>query len=141
MGLRYQNSIMKRPIGLDSPMDQLQAASSAYSLEAIKKLMNHPAFDMSNPNIIRAVISTFANANHIHFHDQSGSGYNFLADQVLKLDVLNPQVAARLLSPLTRWRKYNATRQAFMKAAISRILQTESLSKDVYEIATKSLAQ
>jgi aminopeptidase N len=119
----------------------LQSSSSTYDIEAIKKLLNHPAFDMTNPNIIRAVIGVFANNSHIHFHDQSGSGYQFLADQILLIDALNPQIAARLLSPLTRWRKYNAVRQSFMKAALTRILQTEAISKDVYEIASKSLVE
>jgi aminopeptidase N len=64
-----------------------------------------------------------------------------LADQILLIDALNPQIAARLLSPLTRWRKYNAVRQSFMKAALTRILQTEAISKDVYEIASKSLVE
>lgn len=111
-----------------------------YDVTAIKKLLNHPAFALDNPNLIRAVIGVFANNNHIRFHDVSGTGYEFLADQVLVIDELNPQIAARLVIPLTRWRKHNSGRQQSMKKALTRILQKESLSKDVYEIAIKGLA-
>lgn len=118
----------------------VQAASPSYDLQRIEQLLAHPAFEMTNPNIVRAVIATFANRNHIQFHDLSGSGYEFLADQILALNKLNPQIAARLLTPLTRWKKYGSQRQHAMKAALSRILQCEHLSKDVYEIVSKSLS-
>jgi aminopeptidase N len=117
----------------------VQAASPTYDLTKIKQLVAHPAFDIGNPNIVRAVIGSFANFNHINFHDESGSGYDFLAEQVLLLDPLNPQMAARLLTPLTRWRKYNMMRQLAMKAALSRVLAKGDLSKDVFEIASKGL--
>jgi aminopeptidase N len=77
--------------------------------------------------------------NQVRFHAADGSGYRFLADRVLELDPLNPQIAARLLQAMARWRRYDIGRQGLMRAALERILGTESLSKDVYEVASKSL--
>jgi aminopeptidase N len=79
-------------------------------------------------------------ANPLRFHEASGRGYTFLADQVRTIDAFNPQIAARMMTPLTRWKRQDAPRQALMKKAIVRILDREGCSKDVYEIATKSLA-
>jgi aminopeptidase N len=87
------------------------------------------------------LIGAFCNSNQLRFHAADGGGYTFLADQVLQLDPLNPQVAARLLAPLGPWRRFDASRQALMKAQLQRILDTGNrLSMDVYEIASKSLA-
>ncbi len=109
------------------------------ALERVKALTGHAAFDMKNPNRMRAVISAFAGQNIINFHQRSGAGYAFLADSVIELDELNPQMAARILAPLTRWRKYDEARQAQMKAELNRILATENLSGNVFEIASKSV--
>ncbi len=109
-------------------------------LERVHHLMNHPAFTLKNPNKVRALIGTFANQNHINFHQADGSGYRFLADQVITLNALNPQIASRLLSPLTRWRKYDAARQQLMRGELERILASGELSSDVYEVVSKSLA-
>ena len=88
---------------------------------------------------MRALIGAFVVGNPLHFHDQTGAGYRFLADQVIALNTLNPQVAARLLPPLGRWRRFDEARQARMKAELERILAVPSVSRDVYEIASKSL--
>ena len=130
----------------DNPlvMDQwfsVQAASTLPGgLERVQQLMEHPAFTLKNPNKVRAVIGAFANQNLVNFHRADGSGYRFLADQVITLNALNPQIASRLLAPLTRWRKYDSARQALMKGELERILASGELSSDVYEVVSKSLA-
>ena len=73
------------------------------------------------------------------FHDASGRGYRFVADQIIALDKLNPQTAARMIPPLGRWRRFDADRQAKMRAELERILATPDLSKDLFEQASKSL--
>ncbi|BCR03471.1 aminopeptidase N [Desulfuromonas versatilis] len=119
----------------------LQATSKRPdTLEQVRLLMEHPAFNIRNPNKVRALVGAFCHGNPARFHDRSGAGYAFLGDRVLELDRLNPQVAARLLGALTRWRKYDGARQELMKSQLQRILAAEGLSRDVYEVASKSLA-
>lgn len=110
------------------------------SLVRVNELMSHDAFTIKNPNKVRSLIGAFANHNLTGFHQRSGAGYKFLADQVLVLNKINPQIASRLLTPLTRWRKYDSDRQELMKAELERIMSNEKLSSDVYEIVSKSLA-
>ena len=121
----------------------LQAASSRPdTLERVIDLMAHPVFSIKQPNKVRALISVFCAANPFRFHAPDGSGYRFLADRVLELDPINPQVAARLATQLGRWRHYDEGRQALMRAELSRILaasDTDGLSPDVFEIASKAL--
>ena len=129
----------------DNPlvMDQwfsVQAASTLPGgLERVQVLMQHPAFNMKNPNKVRALIGAFAGQNLINFHRADGSGYRFLADLVIQLNAFNPQIASRQLSPLTRWRKYAPARQQMMRAELERILASGELSSDVYEVVSKSL--
>ncbi len=108
-------------------------------LDNIKALMKHEAFSITNPNKVRSLIGRFCAANIAHFHNSDGSGYEFLADQVLVLDSINPQIAARLIQSMSRWRRYDEKRQNLMKSQFQRILDKEDLSKDVYEIASRSL--
>jgi len=110
------------------------------TLERVKALQQHPAYDGKNPNKIRALISSFCNSNAINFHADAGAGYRFLADQILVLNTQNPQIASRLLTPLTKWKKYSPVRQALMKAELERIMAEPKLSKDVFEVVSKSLA-
>jgi aminopeptidase N len=119
----------------------LQASSpNPDTFAIVQALMQHPAFDIKNPNRVRALIGGFSQANPLHFHAAKGQGYRFLADQIIALNTLNPQVASRMLSALTSWRRYDEGRQALMKAQLERIMTTEAISKDVYEVASKSLA-
>lgn len=118
----------------------IQASSSLPgALDRVHALMQHPAFSIKNPNKVRALIGAFCNQNPVHFHDVSGAGYEFLAEQILQLNILNPQIASRLLTPLTRWKKYDATRQQLMRKQLQRIADEKALSKDVYEVVAKSL--
>lgn len=109
------------------------------TLQQVKELLQHPAFKWTNPNNVRAVIGVFSRENHANFHAISGAGYEFLADAIVKLNTINPQVAARLLEPLIRWRRYDKTRQDLMRQQLERILALPKLSKDVFEIVQKSL--
>ncbi len=115
--------------------------ASKENLSEVIKLTQHESFDIKNPNKVRSVIGAFCNLNIVGFHNESGSGYEFLADSVLKLNSLNPQIASRLLTPLTHWRKQSVNRQQLMKAQLHRVKETENLSKDVYEVVSKSLSE
>ena len=119
----------------------LQAMSRLETtLARVRELTRHPAFDLRNPNRVRALVSAFADGNPVRFHDKSGGGYRFLAEQVMALDPRNPMMAARLLQPLGQWRRHDAARQALMRQELERILALANVSKNTYEIASKSLA-
>ncbi len=107
-------------------------------LTRIQQLMQHPAFEFTNPNKVRSLISAFATMNLRAFHNINGQGYGFIMDQVLALDKFNPQMAARLVKVFSRWKRFDLSRQQLMKAELDRALQAE-LSRDVYEIVSKSL--
>lgn len=109
------------------------------TLQRVKKLLQHPAFDYKNPNRVRSLISVFCNNNLAQFHDKSGAGYVFLADEVLKLDRINPQITARLVQSMTHWRQHDEARQQLMCEQLRRIMNAPNLSKDVFEIVSKSL--
>jgi len=110
------------------------------TLERVKRLVDHPSYDRRNPNRVYSLVGAFASGNPVQFHEAAGGGYRFLADQVLATDKLNPQIAARLLGPLGAWRRYDKGRQALMTRELQRIVATPGLSRDVFEIASKSLA-
>jgi aminopeptidase N len=114
-------------------------AQRADAFETVEALAGHEAFSHKNPNRVRALIGAFAMANPTGFNRPDGAGYRFVADQVLELDRRNPQVASRLASAFSRWRRFDEPRQAAMKAELERIRAQPGLSRDVYEIATKSL--
>jgi aminopeptidase N len=119
----------------------LQATSQLpNTLAEVKALLKHPAFNIKNPNKVRSLIGAFCHANPVRFHASDGSGYTFLTTQVEQLNALNPQMAARLVGAFTRWRRYDAKRQALMQTQLEHILQIPHLSPDVYEITAKSIA-
>jgi len=109
------------------------------TLERVRSLMGHPAFSMSNPNRVRALIGSFCKGNPINFHRQDGEGYSFLAEQVLALDSVNSQIAARLLTSLSRWQRYDEHRRKLMRSALEKVMALPGLSRDCFEIASKSL--
>jgi aminopeptidase N len=118
----------------------IQAGSSLPdTLQHVEALMQHPAFSLHNPNKVRSLIGRFCSANPLRFHAADGAGYRFLGDRVLELDTLNPSIAARLVQNLSRWRRYDAGRQLLMQKQLERIVSKDGLSKDVYEIASRSL--
>ena len=116
----------------------IQAMSSLPdTLDHVRKLKQHPAFSIHNPNKVRALVSSFASANQVRFHGADGAGYAFVADTVLELDGLNPQVAARLMGAFKTWSMFDTARQKAMTGALERVLGHEGLSRDTYEIASK----
>lgn len=118
----------------------IQAASpQADTLDRIKALMTHPLFEITNPNKVRSLIATFCTANLINFHREDGEGYTFLSETVIKLDTINPQIAARLVNPLSKWRHQDQKRQTLMIAALNKIKAAPVLSNDLFEVVSKSL--
>jgi aminopeptidase N len=109
------------------------------TLSRVSALLGHEAFSLRVPNKVYALIRTFC-ANHVRFHAADGAGYDFLAAQVLALDKLNPQVAARMARGFDRWKKFDAGRQSRSRAALTRIRDAAGLSRDVAEIVGKALA-
>jgi aminopeptidase N len=108
-------------------------------LGRVMALTTHPAFDPKNPNRLRALVQSFAAANPARFHDPSGAGYRFLADQILMVDSFNPMTAARLIEPLGAWRRYTPDLGVQMKAALQRIAEHPGVSKNVLELASKAI--
>ena len=147
------STAMQRGIALDSYYDgwkdeplivdkwlAVQAGSRLPgTLARVQELLAHPAFDLKVPNKVYSLIRAFS-ANHVRFHAADGAGYVFLADQVLALDQLNPQVAARIARGFDRWKKFDPKRQAAARAQLQRIREADGLSKDVAEIIGKALA-
>jgi len=113
--------------------------ASCGELSDIEKLVKHPDFSYTNPNRLRSVLGVFGRMNLKAFHDASGKGYQFLALEVLKVDEINPQIAARLVGVFSSWRKYDLNRQHLMKTALLSIMAKKGLSKDCYEIVSKSV--
>jgi aminopeptidase N len=111
------------------------------TLDKVLALMEHPAFDIVNPNKVRSVVGVFCAQNSINFHAEDASGYKFLADQVIDLDKSNPQMASRLVSGLSKWGSYSKIRQVQMLEQLNRIMDSGDLSADVYEVVSKSLAK
>ena len=109
-------------------------------LQTIESLLEHPKFSIKNPNKVRALIGVFAMGNPTAFHASDGSGYNFLADKIIQLNAINPQVASRLVKPLIDWKKYDDARQVLMQQALKLIKATPELSRDVFEIVDRGLA-
>jgi aminopeptidase N len=121
----------------------LRVQSTAHLPDALARvtaLLGHEAFTLKNPNKVYALVGGFGYGNHVRFHAADGSGYAFMADRIVELDALNPQVAARMSRSFDRWKKFDAGRQAQARAALERIRDVQGLSKDVAEIVTKALA-
>ncbi len=132
---RYQDDSLV----LDKWFALQAAAQRTDTIDVVEGLANHPAFSARNPNRWRALVSNFA-ANQWAFHHISGRGYRFVTDMILEVDRINPQVAARQVPSIGRWRRFESKRAELMRAELERIVKTPGLSKDVFEQASKSLA-
>jgi aminopeptidase N len=118
----------------------IQAATpGAETVERVEALMRHPAFTIRNPNKVRAVLGVFAMSNPTAFHAADGSGYRLLADRVIELDALNPQVAARIVAAFNSWTRHDPARRRLMKAQLERIVASPGLSGDVSEIVENAV--
>ena len=115
----------------------VQSLSPIMSVERLKMLMKHPLFALTNPNRVRSVLSAFSQ-NHIQFH--TDEGYLLMADSVIELDKINPQMAARLVSSFNHWRRFSLDYSKLQRNQLERICSLEDLSSDVYEIVNKALA-
>ena len=135
---RFYSEFEQEPLVIDKWFS-LQAMARTTDVTAVRKLMQHKAFSIKNPNRARSLIFSFCNGNPSRFHAIDGSGYVFWAEQVIALDAINPQVAARLARSLDRWRKYAPELQQKMHAALKQVAAAK-LSKDTKEVVTKSLA-
>jgi aminopeptidase N len=127
------------PLVLDKWFALQAAAQRPDTVDQVLKLAAHPDFVITNPNRLRALAGTFG-VNHWAFHSPDGRGYAFLTDMIVAADRLNPQVAARLVPPFGRWRRFEPKRAELMRQALERIVATPGLSKDVFEQVSKSLA-
>jgi len=126
------------PLVLDKWFQTQALSARDDALDAVIELAKHRDFTLANPNRGRALVGAFG-ANQRAFHHISGRGYRFVADQLIALDKLNPQTAAKLIPPLGRWRRFDSARAELMRAELERIVRMPGLSKDMFEQATKSL--
>ena len=135
----FENMWRKNTVVMDKWF-ALQAISCLpKTLDHVRKLTSHSAYEENNPNKIRALISTFSRFNQLRFHAGDGSGYEFISEQVLRLDPLNPQIAARLVSVFNNWEKFTETHKTKMNYQLQKIVKTPKLSGDVFEIVSKAL--
>ncbi len=137
---QFEQKWSRDPLVMDKWFAVQAGSQLPGTLDRVKSLMNHAAFSLRNPNKVRSLIGAFCAGNPAAFHSADGSGYRFLADQVIALDGMNPQIAARLLRMMSRWRRYDERRQAQMRQEFERVLGQKDISRDVFEIASKSLA-
>jgi aminopeptidase N len=121
---------------------QIQAQRpSADTLADIQRLWAHPSFDERNPNKVRALLGAFCNSNAPGFHRADGAGYRLLAQRIAEIDTRNPQLAARLLAPLGRWRRHAEPYRGAMRQALGALRALPALSPDCFEVVSKSLAE
>ncbi len=109
------------------------------TVDRVRSLTSHAAFDVRNPNRVRSLLGRFGEANPVGFHRADGEGYRFIADRVIELNSINPQIAARLVSPLTAFRRHEPRRGALMRSELERVRAQEPLAKNVFEVVTKAL--
>tara|TARA_Y100001935_G_scaffold255110_1_gene266584 strand:+ start:7476 stop:10106 length:2631 start_codon:yes stop_codon:yes gene_type:complete len=126
------------PLVIDKWFTVQAVSTRKNTLSEVKNLMTSSLFSIENPNRVRSLIGAFISGNPLGFHSPDGSGYKFLRDQVLSLDKINPQIAARLLRNMAKWKKFDPQRRKLMRTTLEKIL-SESPSINVYEIALKSL--
>jgi len=135
----FYNKWKNEPLVVDKWLAVQSTTRLPSALADVKRLMAHPAFNIRNPNKVYALIGGFR-GNQVRFHAADGSGYAFLAEQVIALDAINPQVASRMARGFDRWKKFDAGHQAHARAALERIRGAKGVSKGVLEIASRALA-
>ena len=113
-------------------------ATQFETVMAVRELMTHPAFDIKNPNRVRALIGAFS-VNHLRFHGADGAGYALVGEVIRQLDPINPQIAARLAGGFESWRRYDERRQALMRAELEKIRALSGISPNLFEIVSKML--
>jgi aminopeptidase N len=136
----FYNRFKNYPLVVDKWFSLQAIANRNQIFDDLAALRSHPDFNLKNPNRVRSLYSAFAINNPVKFHDPSGKGYAFLRDAIIELNAINPQIAARMVTPLREWKRYTPALQAHMKAALEAVLATPNLSGDVFEIVSKSLS-
>lgn len=134
----FYETYRKDSLVVDKWLTMQATAAQPDTLARVKELMHHESFSLRNPNKVRALLGAFTN-NPTVFHAKDGSGYDFIAEQTLAVDKINPQVAATLPVALGNWKKFDPERQEKMKAALNKIISEPGLSPNTYEIVSKSL--
>jgi aminopeptidase N len=134
----FHDRFRSDPLVLDKWMGLQAGSPLPETATAVAALMKHPAFDIKNPNRARALIGAFA-ANHLRFHDGSGSGYRLVGQVIRTLDPMNPLVAARMAGAFETWRRYDGKRQTLMRAELEAILALKGLSPNLFEVGSKIL--
>lgn len=136
----FYNKWKHDPLVLDKWFVFQAQSKAPTTFETVQNLTQHPDFNLKNPNRVRSLLGTFGR-NVVRFHDKSGKGYEFIADQVLVLDEINPQIASRLVSCFNNWRRLDETRQMLVEKQLQRIEQHSQLSNDVREIVQHNLTK
>lgn len=134
----FYNKWVGDPLVLDKWFTLQAVSILPNTLENVVQLIDNRSFSIENPNKVRALIGAFCASNHVRFHEKTGAGYRFLADKIIELNVINPQIAARMVAPLIHWKRYGSQRQELMREQLERIANSQGLSRDVYEIVNKS---
>ena len=127
------------PLVIDKWFALQASAITDKTMTVVCDLATHPDFNLKNPNRARSLYGAFSISNPVKFHDRGGEGYVILKNAIMALNTVNPQIAARLLTPFKDWRRYTPDRQVMMKNALQEILAVDTISPDVFEIASKSL--
>ncbi|OQY18509.1 MAG: aminopeptidase N [Desulfobacteraceae bacterium 4572_35.1] len=127
------------PLVVDKWLAIQARAQRSDCLQRVQQLMDSDAFDIKNPNKVRSLIGVFCQGNPVNFHALDGAGYRFLQQQVAQLDSFNPQIAARLVTPLLRWSRYDTKRAAAMKQQLEKLVAMPDISADLYEVVNKGL--
>ena len=135
----FHDRFRQDPLVLDKWMGLQAMAPRPDVVQRVRELMSDPAFSLKVPNRVRALIGAFTTGNPLRFHDKSGAGYRLLREVVQMLDVINPQTAARMMTPFETWRRYDPERQALIRAELEAIAAQKPLSPNLYEIVMKIL--
>ncbi|HEY7900321.1 MAG TPA: DUF3458 domain-containing protein, partial [Caulobacteraceae bacterium] len=137
---RFHEQWKAEPLVIDKWFALQARDPSEEALDQVIALTRHPDFDAKTPNRLRALVQGFSSGNPLRFHDASGAGYAFLADQVIATDAFNPSVAARLVEPLCQWPRFRADLASLMRAELQRIAASGSISTNLAELVEKALA-
>jgi len=135
----FENKWRDDPLVMDKWLAVQATAPRAETLGKVRELTTHPVFKLKNPNRVRALLGAFSQANPVSFNRADGESYSFMADRIVELDSINPQIAARMAGCFGRWRRFGADLQAKMKLHLERISKTENISGDLYEVVVKTL--